>query len=96
MMHTKAKFLEIFKETLSRSSFYVGDRLNKVAFCSETVQKNASRQMPDWRFYYAKKFTGGNSVKFYARHCSLSQPLRNGIKQHAKQAMQSHLMLAVK
>jgi hypothetical protein len=42
-----------------------------------------------------ENLTAGNSVKLYARHGSLSQPLRNGIKQHTEQAMQSHLMLAV-
>ena len=84
MMHTKAKFLEIFKETLSRSPFYVGDRLNKAAFYGETVQKKRQSADAGLAFFLHKKFTEGNSVKFYARHGSLSQPLRNGIKQHAK------------
>ena len=35
MMHTEAKFLEIFKETRSKSAFYVGERLNKAAFYGE-------------------------------------------------------------
>jgi hypothetical protein len=55
MMHTKAKFLEIFKETRSKSAFYVGERLNKTTFCGESTKKNASRQMLNWRFSLAEK-----------------------------------------
>lgn len=35
MMHTKAKFLELFKETLNKSLFYIGNMLNKAAFYGE-------------------------------------------------------------
>ena len=55
MMHTKAKFLEIFKETLSRSPFYVGDRLNKAAFCGETVQKKRQSADAELAFFLRKK-----------------------------------------